>query len=616
MDIHAYVPFGSSSWGDLPGPPTPSPSNRQIIGGQLRSASKRKALSLAEERKSKMEEESAIRSMAFELVTNSTTSVLPSQPHILNSQDFKHAISASVPTETHIQERRRDIECHSDLPARNSPPFDIAGQYLQNRVYSTDDTSLYQYARSDAFHDEKGNEDDLSVKTPLQYAISTYCGRKVPSDELEAMTATERFSNLLYFSDMWLNPCPCGTSHEYGKYGIKANEYGDFLDIESDIVSMEVSFSRARQASRSVASELLLSCALGPEKKVSSDEDAFYKIKDYFDTSSLVHAVQECREYTRKLIMDRWKHLNEGKRINRRIQHNLIKIRSNMTSENFFERAYASEDVFKCIIDFLSPNDACSLMYVRKWDGECSRLLKGLLPALRIFELKGHFPHLKDTDGTMLMHKQAMVKCAVGIAYHEKCVNDASNSSDSSSINNIQTFEARSTHVGAKCTQTWTLYEVVSPHGTRIVTVPAHKYFYDPPKIDVKLVDYETGEAYDASCPFGGLVPEYCMQRIYAANRHPRLRFNVDHEKWPKLPSTNFAIMSRFSLKNVSICNRKLKLVATVTGKKTNNIDPLILTAESAPFRVVSSLKNAKRRKVTHTEKGRSHCNRAPLTFG
>ena len=598
MDVDTYVPFGSSSWGDLPGPPTPVPSDRPIGGGQFRSASKRKALSLAEERKNNMEEEAAIRSMAFELVTNSTTSIWPSKAHRFKSDDFKHATAASVPTERHIQERKKDIECHSDLPSRNPPPFDVAGRYLQNRVCSTDDTSLYQYVREIVYHDdEEDSADDTSAKTPLQYAISTYCGRKMQSEELGAMTATERFSNLVYLNDTWINPSPAGTSHEYGKYGLKANEYGEFLDLKSDIETMEDLFSKARQASNTVATELLLSNALGPERKVACDEDAFYKIKYYFDASSPVCAVQECRTRTRKLIMERWKHLNEGKRINRRIQHNLIKIRSKMTSVNFFERAYSSDDVFKCIIDFLSPIDACALLYVRKWDYECIRLLKGLLPALRIFELKGHFPHLKDADGTMLMHKQAMVKCAIGIAYHKRCTSDTSNNQDSSSINDIQTFEARSTYVGAKYTQTWTLYETVSPHGTRIVTVPAHKYFYDPPKIDVKLVDYETGEAYDPLSEFGGLVPEHCMQRIYAANRHPRLHFNIDHQKWPRLPSTNFAVMSRFSLKNVSVCNRKLKLVATVTGKRTNNVDPLVLTAESVPFRVVSSLKNAQQRK-------------------
>jgi hypothetical protein len=116
------------------------------------------------------------------------------------------------------------------------------------------------------------------------------------------------------------------------------------------------------------------------------------------------------------------------------------------------------------------------------------------------------------------------------------------------------------------------------------MAIPFNDYFQTPPDIKVSLVDAETGELFDSSCPMGGLVVDRSMRKYVGRNIHARLWFNNNFERWTRnKPNVKLAILFQFSLKNCIINARPLKIRAIVFGNDRLG-RPLQMTAFSEHF--------------------------------
>ena len=512
------------------------------------------------------------------------------------SPDYKRAVSFAIPTENHVEERKSMIFSQCDIASR-LPPIDEDHAYERTSSLafsSTDNTSLYSYeAYSSQSHAQQ------ATQTPLQYACSTFVGRAVSAAELEDTSPRQRFANswILVGTDTWVNPCPAGTSHKYGEFCLPPNAFGENFDIQSDVDAMERQFEYGRHDSEKITHELWRTRALGHSKCVQSDDDAMEKLNLYFQEQNPLLTVLNGQNATRQLILKRFRHLSEGKRYNRRIQHSLIRFcnKKGTLAAGLFVDVFSTADLFKSVVGHLSPRGMARLLQTTKWGHDIQTLIRERMPSLCIYELPGSFPHMKDANGNSIVHKDTQIRIAVGFRYQRQRT-DVSTDANNDTRGDVHTFEAAHTCEGAKNVASITTFDSKLDDDLENVTVPSHAYFASPPTLDFELIETGTGLPHDIECPFGGMTPEVAVQKVYGKGKSVRLYFNISIPQLRTLSSSNLAVLTKFGLKNVHAKNKAFKILVTATGIRRNTVnEPLVLRAESFPFYIRSSKSNAQK---------------------
>lgn len=550
----------------------------------MRSASRRDAIQRAKQEKNRRDEESAIQSFACEMTTHPRVSNLRLEN--FSHEMRKHLILQSVPTPYNVTERSQEVEKLTDLATRASPldsdPIAFAPSIDGSNANSDDN--------EEGFDADAGM--DASTRLPIVYARSTYKGRHIHGDELESMSPMQRFSNLVSIDGLWVLP----SSGEYGNYVIDCTTYGERKGLDSELQSVRKAFDDARNCTNDIISMLFTMKAFGdhPDMNntaamasttcIKTSDGAYSTIRMILDDANpFCRNGQDALNEFKEKILKRWTLLNHGIRINNRIQRVVSQYRSNANSQGAgICDVFSCADVLRFLCSCMPSHCISKLLQTCKWDADVRSELHSMLPGIAIYTLKGgHFPHVHSTMKSIaVVHRDAMIKIAIGFR-RLKYKFDLDKEDES---NEVHTFDAAYTVLGSKNNQSVTTFDTACSSEVQEMAIPFNDYFQTPPDIKVSLVDAETGELFDSSCPMGGLVVDRSMRKYVGRNIHARLWFNNNFERWTRnKPNVKLAILFQFSLKNCIINARPLKIRAIVFGNDRLG-RPLQMTAFSEHF--------------------------------
>ena len=384
---------------------------------------------------------------------------------------------------------------------------------------------------------------------------------------------------------------------------------------------MRIAFAKARRVTVALYNHFTtgiqgVARAFGQQPRVYTPEQGVANMRGFLE--GLEHgwapANSDRARTIRQCIMTRMKFLNEGRRINARIEEALQCIRHDLPTQEEvangtrldLRAAIQTEDLMSAIIDHFGPYDAGRLLRTCRWGDDIKASLKLRFPHLHIYRIPDFFPHVVDAGGAGYMHHQTTFKVALGLVYSKRrdVGADGKVEQDPGDENRpgVQCFEAINTVVGAKNCESWTAYAQPWTAEQKRSTIHPSAFFRAPPDVSIWLVDAKFNTpvvALDDKNLHGGLVPDKSMARCEVDGKHGRLMWTNKDKNPDSKPfqGEEFATMFYFKGNSSLLSSRwgcKFKLKATVTGISRATGKKLVMSTESDPFTIVSTLRNAK----------------------